>query len=442
MHIPTSEIIFPSFHTDMIGFTFVWRGHFLRGIFPKAVSRVKQLFDSGFINEICSLKLFPKTWVSEYENESFGMIIEHELLSPIIFATEWNAAMLKDAALVVLKIAGISNKYGFNMYDCHKLNILFHNNIPYYVDLGSFIPKDYGSTGWKPYLSYLQSYYYILNIWTHGSPNIAKSLMYPEKELESYDYYCYKNPIFRYFPSILNLLIRKRRKLYKLAYLGFEEIGQLMDKASNSKEKAILYQKKIINSIKPLSSQDINICCAKVSRQKITEIPPSDKSKIDDHIESIILLCDTMINSVTIIGASSIQLLTKLSELESIKSIISICKDDTYSSGEYYYCRHNDVIINSVSFDVVKRMVAFNNSPEMRLSSDLVVVHQLDTYKEIFGIANAIVYLSICGNYSKTGIMIIHFIIDKEFLSMIQQKYEIMFSLIDGNNHILMIKPI
>ena len=147
IYIPTSEIKQPQLHADTLGFTFVWKGHFLRGIYPQSEALSKSYFETGFLNEVVSRGYFPKTWISKYENEQFCMIVEHDLIQPILFATEWNSAMLKDAALMVIDLAEIGWKYGYNMVDCHKLNVLFSYNKPLYVDLGSFVLKENGSTG-------------------------------------------------------------------------------------------------------------------------------------------------------------------------------------------------------------------------------------------------------------------------------------------------------
>ena len=80
--IPSNEIQQPKLHADTLGFTFVWNGHFLRGIFSEAITRAKSYFESGFIKEVTEKGLFPKTWISDFENEQFGMIIEHEMITP------------------------------------------------------------------------------------------------------------------------------------------------------------------------------------------------------------------------------------------------------------------------------------------------------------------------------------------------------------------------
>ena len=71
IHISSDEIKQPSLHADTLGFTFVWQGHFLRGIYPESVNLAKSYFECGFIDEVVSKGIFPKTWISEFENEQF-----------------------------------------------------------------------------------------------------------------------------------------------------------------------------------------------------------------------------------------------------------------------------------------------------------------------------------------------------------------------------------
>lgn len=155
LHIPSSEIKHPNgYHSDQLGFTFRWNGHFLRGILPESADFARRYFDSGFVDEICGKGMFPKTWISGFENEEFAFIIEHEMMTPLLYATDWNFSMLRDASALVLEIAKTAKKYGYNMIDCHKLNVMFKYGRPMYVDLGSFIPYKEGSSAWRPYLSF------------------------------------------------------------------------------------------------------------------------------------------------------------------------------------------------------------------------------------------------------------------------------------------------
>ena len=208
IHIPSSEINLTDLHADELGFVFVWKGHLLRGIYEQSVPQAEGYFSSGFLDEIVEKGLFPKTWISDFENEQFGLILEHEMIYPVLYATEWNFLMLKDAALMVLEIAEIGHRYGYNMIDCHKKNVLFKNNTPMYVDLGSFVPNAPDSKVWNPYSSFLRSYYYILEIWHSGAAQLAKRVMSPGVELQKEDYYSFKYPVLRSLPRVRKFIMK------------------------------------------------------------------------------------------------------------------------------------------------------------------------------------------------------------------------------------------
>lgn len=258
IYIPSSEIEKPGLHGDEIGFTFVWKGHFLRGIYSESIMLVKSYFESGFINEVVEKKLFPKTWITDFENEQFGMIIEHELITPVVYATEWNSAMLKDAAVMVLDIAEVGWKYGYNMIDCHKMNVLFKNNRPIYVDLGSFIPRKEKCTGWLPYKTFYESYIYILDLWTRGCPQIAKRMMSPGVCLKSEDYLAWKNPLYRNFTVLLRVRLTLWEGINRLALMAQYKGGII--------KRSLKY---LSNTLKPSICQHISQIERKVSCVKL-----------------------------------------------------------------------------------------------------------------------------------------------------------------------------
>ena len=223
-YIPSSEITLPDLHADEIGFVFEWEGHILRGINPASKDRVLSYFSSGFIDRVCQEGLFPNTWISEYENEQFALILEHEKISPVLDSTEWNYRMLYDAAQLVLRIAEIALEYGYNMIDCHSANVLFKESKPYYVDLGSFVPNPDGCTAWRPYPSFLRSYLHLLEWWRGGANQVVKRLLSPGIELNDYDYYVQKCPVYRICPVLLRWKLSFREKLFYLAISATEEM--------------------------------------------------------------------------------------------------------------------------------------------------------------------------------------------------------------------------
>lgn len=152
---------------DDTGRVFVWQDRIFRAIFPHQVVYVRTFFSTGFLDDLISHGYFPNTWITDYEMEEYPLILEHERIWPVLYPQEWTFSMLRDAALMVYNVYVVAKKYGFNMRDCHGLNVLFDATTPKFVDLGSFIPDN--CLGWNPYEEFLRFYYYPLKIWQHDN---------------------------------------------------------------------------------------------------------------------------------------------------------------------------------------------------------------------------------------------------------------------------------
>jgi hypothetical protein len=191
---------------DNICRVFSWNERIFRGIFPKHEPFVRSLLSTGFLGQLVSQNYYPRTWITDYRMEDFSLIIEHERIWPVVYPQEWTFSMLKDAAILVLRIAPIAQNYGFNMKDCHGLNVLFEGISPKFIDLGSFIPDK--CIGWRPYEEFLKFYYYRLNIWKHNS-FLGKLSILPGNLTPHETYWQYQYPFLRFIsPSRLNKFVR------------------------------------------------------------------------------------------------------------------------------------------------------------------------------------------------------------------------------------------
>lgn len=406
IHIPYEEIKQPQLHADTLGFTFVWQGHFLRGIYPQSVEWARTFFDSGFINEVVDKGLFPKTWISDYENEQFGLILEHETISPVLYATEWNSAMLKDAALMVLDIAEIGWEYGYNMVDCHKLNVMFKDNRPMYVDLGSFALREEGSTGWKPYRNFLESYTYILDMWTHGCGQIAKRMMSPGVVLHTVDYMMYKHWIYRRVPFLWTFKNRLSQVLNSLAIVGYRKVNN---------NKIMKVGKRVVDVIKPGISQHFGQLRSQINSMIVV----SGKRKSQQcSLKGVI---DESFTSITCVNFDNILMLRCLAGGD--KKLISINEDGSISNSEYK--EHNN--ITSASFSLLNGEVLVRNKfPENRLSSDIVFAYCPSSKRGHFSQHNNLVYLERCMIYSTQGIMyVVMQESDKRMIDLLKKNFSV-----------------
>ena len=402
--IPTGEIKQPSYHADDLGFVFKWHGHLLRGIYPNAVNQAKGYFESGFVEEIVKKKLFPKTWISVFENEQFGLIIEHELIEPVTYATEWNFQMLKDAAMLLLDIALIGRKYGYDMIDCHKLNVMFYHNRPLYVDLGSFVPVKKGAKGWKPFSSFMQSYFYILDVWSHGASQLAKRMMAPHVEMNDQDYLVYKSWLCRVCPPILNARIMVRKRVCELANMSDEqteiyikEVGPLWGALAN-------YSRKIVKGFRFAPSQHLERYKRRVCKMTLGAVPA-----MSVHFEnSDVSLIETLqkqfpeIQTATVINALNGSIYGDIIQKSSINRIVSIQENECKARQEYLYYQQKDFNICCVNVVLSGDGVLVRDKfPEERLSSELVILPGYEVSRGSFGVHNALVRVESLFIYSK-----------------------------------------
>lgn len=408
IHIPSSEIRHPNgYHSDQLGFTFRWNGHFLRGILPESADTAKRYFESGFIDEICDKGLFPKTWISDFENEEFAFIIEHEMMTPLLYATDWNFSMLRDAAVSVLDIAKIARKYGYNMIDCHKLNVMFKNSRPMYVDLGSFIPNKEGSSAWLPYLSFLRSYYYIVDVWHSGAGQIAKRSMTPGVEFSLKDYHLYKNVIWRWFPSCMEKYYAFYGRIHSLAVTGYDNIKEKSGKGSRLQGFGLFF-KRMVNALKPIKSQRQYSLDRMRSRIRRMHLPY--KTILKDDIELNKDLVNAINNhakgkTATVFETSSPALLYSLLKETDINSIIAVHENEYLSDAIYKEVREKELAVTCTYYQISEGgLLIRGRYPEMRLQSDIAIVGEYCMSESERGVMSTLWIIKERMLYSSMGI--------------------------------------
>src|SRR4051812_22271233 len=158
MKINSSEIKWVGLSTaDDVGRVFVWQNRIFRAVFNERLDGVSRLLSSGLLDELADQNLIPRTYVSEYSLDGFGMVLEHHRIRTLSYPYEWSFEMLRDAALAGLRINIIAKKHGYQMKDCHAFNVVFEGTNPMYVDIGSFVPRTNDSE-WICYEEFLRSY--------------------------------------------------------------------------------------------------------------------------------------------------------------------------------------------------------------------------------------------------------------------------------------------
>jgi len=188
---------------DPMGFLFNYEGRIFRAINNSEKSSVLCLFDSGAIDELNKKNLIPFTTISDLKLEGYDLVLEHEKIDVVIYPTEWSFNMLKDAALLVLRVNQILSKYNFETRDSHGYNILFHHSTPKFVDIGSFGKKT-TKKYWSGKDNFREFYFYSLYMWSKGNSILAKQLLINDGKYlntKDYEFNIYRYSFARILPS-------------------------------------------------------------------------------------------------------------------------------------------------------------------------------------------------------------------------------------------------
>lgn len=152
---------------DPVGSVFEYQNSILRAINFNSKGDIIELLNSGLIDELNRKGLFPKTKITDYEIDGYSLVLSHEKIGNWNYPYEWSFGMLKKAAKTVIEINAISNKYGYEIYDCHSNNIVFKNTSPIYFDLGSFKATS-NVKNWSGSKFFYSSYYIPLKLHSLG----------------------------------------------------------------------------------------------------------------------------------------------------------------------------------------------------------------------------------------------------------------------------------
>jgi len=368
---------------DDIGEVFLWDGKILRGIFPDATDLVKGFFESGFVDHLVKEELFPESWITEYECDGYGLIVEHEKIWPIIYPQEWSFSMLQDAALVILKVARIAREHGYNMKDCHGFNVLFDENKPKFIDLGSFHKITYGSKGWEPYQEFLRFYYYPLFMWKDGLEYVAKLSIFSANLMPHSEHLIYKYRFLRFLSSgILDKIIKFK---FAFSHLASKDYVYIQNKTSNKNtfiRNSIKLGKRIINITGFMASQDLGKFERKIKniKRKNTMTQWKDyhtgisrkKDRFDKIIEYVNCHCQDAKTAIDIAGNQGLfsKLLLSHTDIEKV-----ICQDLDEQAIDIGYKNHrkNSENISYVNYHSIAPIVKTTHPlPSERFKCDIV----------------------------------------------------------------------
>lgn len=374
------------FSIDEIGSVFYYDNKILRAIKKESVVHVKRLLNCGLISELVEKKLFPKTFITSYEIEGYSLVLEHEKLENWNHSYEWSFEMLKDVALCVIEINEISNRYGYQLYDCHASNVIFNYNKPIYFDLGSFhIAEDI--TAWSGRDIFIASYYIPLKLYSLGYFNAARNITLSVNYYSEAEFMMIKSTIFRFLGvKFLARIVKFRSKIHSI-FLNNER--KLMEKLNH---RHAIYGLLAILTKRYFKFLSFNNRKAKkmIKDLKISKVPSfwgtyqasinEKKLKRFDKIVEIVNSFDD-VTSVIEFAANQGKLSSYLLEKSKIKKVLATDYDANAVNSMYLHNKDSENFLPLLIDFVKPEGRAFDRNLEDRLNADvsiaLAVTHHL-----------------------------------------------------------------
>ena len=202
---------------DEMGKVYFYNNRVLIVINEDYIHVVKEIFESGFLNKLIELELFPMTWiVDDIKISGYNFIVEHKTVKYWNYPYEWSFNMLKDAALVLLEVNNIANQFGFELIDTHFNNVVFDRTKPKFFDLGGFeVIKD--KSIWKGYIGFYDHFYATLYLWSNGYVNSARNITLMNICFSQDEFFKIKHPII-YTKAVSKMFLNIRRLAMTSSY--------------------------------------------------------------------------------------------------------------------------------------------------------------------------------------------------------------------------------
>ena len=146
----------------------------MRGLSADAAETTERLLSESFIQrliadgDIVETTLLPHDdpAVSQMVEMGWAAAVEHEPLEFVTWPYEWPFSMLKDAALLQLRILDTAARNGWILKDATPFNIQWRQARPVFIDTPSFVPWD-GGEYWQGYRQFCSTFLIPLMITAH-----------------------------------------------------------------------------------------------------------------------------------------------------------------------------------------------------------------------------------------------------------------------------------
>jgi ribosomal protein L11 methylase PrmA len=161
---------------DPSGFLFRRDGTLYRQVNKCYAADYQHLMESGLYAKLTKLNLLiphREVETASVEHGPAFKIIQPEVVTFISYPYEWAFSLLKDAALVTLKIQRIALKYDMSLKDASAYNIQLHKGHPTLIDTLSF-EKYIEGKPWVAYRQFCQHFLAPLALMAHTDVRLGK----------------------------------------------------------------------------------------------------------------------------------------------------------------------------------------------------------------------------------------------------------------------------
>jgi hypothetical protein len=181
VRVPLTEAVFeevPS--SDSAERLFRWQDKSFRAVSAEKVGFYRDLIDRGILSRLIDQGFLIQTEVTDLDLDGFGLVLEHHNVPFRSVPIEWCSAMLKDAALMLIRLLDELARVRLTLKRARPWQMLFEGPRSYWVDTGAIIPSR-GGLSRTAYADLLQQWVWPLKVMAAGHERAARRL------LEDYD---------------------------------------------------------------------------------------------------------------------------------------------------------------------------------------------------------------------------------------------------------------
>lgn len=169
----------PSSYVDPRGFVFTDQGKLFRAIRTEHEDFYKDLFDDGTIDRLTREFGLVETSLTNFgiREKGCGMVLSHRRIEPLSYCVEWCPSMLREAALLTLRLQLALLERGCMLQDAYPWNVVFSGTKAFFVDFTSIVPASHPLV-WPAYQQFLDFFMHPLVLSSLGKGKDVRRLLF------------------------------------------------------------------------------------------------------------------------------------------------------------------------------------------------------------------------------------------------------------------------